>query len=156
MANIPSVDYGLLVPIDIHFDQLDPYHVVYHTHYLTLIDRAMHAHWNSKGLHAADEENGPDSFQLVREVTITYERPIRRDGRVWAHVWVESVGTTSYTHGFRLLSPDGTKQYAHGKRVLIKVDPSTQRPAPWSDEARAVLGELLCQPALVSTAMSLS
>ncbi|NMO57499.1 acyl-CoA thioesterase [Actinoplanes sp. TBRC 11911] len=108
----------------------------------TLVDRAVLSFWKSRGYHAADE-GFEDSFQLVREITITFDRPVRRYGMILVHVWVERLGATSYSHGFRMVSLDGAEEYAHGVRTLVKINPTTQRSAPWSDLAREVLGELI-------------
>jgi acyl-CoA thioester hydrolase len=83
------------------------------------------------------------AYQLVREVSITFDFPIRDYGQVLLHFWSEEVGRTSLTIGFRVVSLDGTQQYAHGRRVTVEVDPVTQRPAAWSEAGRSDLEALL-------------
>lgn len=59
------------------------------------------------------------------------------------HLWVERLGRTGLTYGFRLCSADGTETHARGHRVLVRVDPQTLRPTPWSDRGRTIAADLL-------------
>ena len=52
-------------------------------------------------------------------------------------LWVEELTDTSCTYGFLCSSENGCAAYARGERTLMKVDPRSHRPAPWSDEFRA-------------------
>jgi acyl-CoA thioester hydrolase len=58
---------------------------------------------------------------------------------VRVRIWVERLGHTSLTFGFRVLPLDEDKDYATGSRVLVKIDFSTRRPAPWSEAFRRTL-----------------
>ena len=49
-------------------------------------------------------------------------------GEVRVRVWVEKLGRTSLTFGFRVLPPDEDADYAHGTRTMVRVDPATKRP----------------------------
>lgn len=59
------------------------------------------------------------------------------------HLWLDRLGTTGLTYGFRFCSADGGTTYAHGTRVLVRLDPATLRPAPWSEMFRNLGRELL-------------
>ncbi|WP_127505793.1 EAL domain-containing protein [Actinoplanes solisilvae] len=59
------------------------------------------------------------------------------------NIWADKVGDTSVSLGFRFVSPDGLVEYARGTRVLVKIDPATRRPAPWTPEARTDLEGIL-------------
>ena len=144
------IDFGAARPVDVYFDQLDVFRTLNHPHFLTLLDRAVLAYWESKGYHNDGDLDAPDTLQFVRDIAITYDRPIRDYGPVVVHFWVERIGTTSYTIGFRFASPEGTEEYAHGSRVMVKIDPATMRPAPWTERALRDFRELLRpQPAKV-------
>ncbi|GKQ40123.1 hypothetical protein ALMP_66490 [Streptomyces sp. A012304] len=62
------------------------------------------------------------------------------------HLWLERLGTTGLTYGFRFCSADGAVTYAHGTRVLVRLDAATLRPAPWSETLRSA-GRGLLRPA---------
>lgn len=122
---------------------------LYHPRFVALLDRAVTAHWASKGYRLSGRRLDEDGYQLLREVAITFDRPITDFGTVVMHLWAEKAGTTSMVLGFRLLSGDGAEEYAHGHRVSIKIDPRTKQPAPWTARARADIEELLREPAQV-------
>ena len=48
-------------------------------------------------------------------------------------IWVEKLGNTSCAYGFRCSSEDGVVAFARGQRTIVKIDPATHRPAPWTD-----------------------
>ena len=48
-------------------------------------------------------------------------------------VWVERLGTTSCVYGFVCSNESGTVGYARGERTIVKLDPASHRPAPWTD-----------------------
>ena len=79
----------------------------------------------------------------MREFRITYHQPIKSTGEVAVQFWLERLGETSAVYGFRFCSLDLSTTYAEGHRVVVKLDPKTMRPAPWSADARAVAAELL-------------
>ena len=70
---------------------------------------------------------------------IDYKRPIVGMGQVRARICIEKLGRTSLTFGFRLLPLDEDNEYARGKRVVVRVDPKSKRPTPWTDEFRAAI-----------------
>lgn len=142
-----TVHYGHIDVVPIHFDDLDAMGIVHNAKYAVLLERALIKFWAERG---HSYENGrtttTDSFNAVREFRITYHAPIRSTGDVAIHFWVEHIGTSSGVYAFRFTSPDLSTVYAEGRRVNVKLDPKTMRPAPWSDEARAI-GMSLLRPA---------
>jgi acyl-CoA thioester hydrolase len=59
------------------------------------------------------------------------------------HFWLESMGTTSADYRFRVTSADGATVFAEGRRVNVRLDPATMRPAPWTEHGRTLGAELL-------------
>ena len=43
------------------------------------------------------------------------------------------LGTTSCIYGFLCSSEDGGAAYARGERTIVKIDPQSHRPAPWTN-----------------------
>jgi acyl-CoA thioester hydrolase len=80
--------------------------------------------------------SNPDRFHLVRTNSIEYLRPVTGIGEVRVRVWVEKLGSSSLTFGFRILPMDEDVDYARGTRVIVCVDQESRRPAPWSPEFR--------------------
>jgi acyl-CoA thioester hydrolase len=139
-----TVDFGHVEPVTIHFDDIDAMGIVHNGRYPVLLERAISPYWQARGHGYADGRvTSPDLFHAVREFTITYLAPIRGTGDVGVHFWIEQLGQTSATYGFRFVSTDGETVYAEGRRAIVRLDPATLRPTPWTDAARAVATTLL-------------
>ncbi|MFE1171867.1 acyl-CoA thioesterase [Streptomyces sp. NPDC058773] len=138
------VPYGELVPVTVHFDDLDALGMLHNSRYPLLAERAWAEYWHGQGFgFDGDWAAAGDMCNVIKEMRVSYERPVTRPGHYGAHLWVERLGRTGLTYGFRLCSADGTETYAQGHRVLVRIDAQTLRPTPWSDRARAIAGRLL-------------
>ncbi|GAA3739513.1 acyl-CoA thioesterase [Streptomyces tremellae] len=135
--------FGALVPVEVHFDDLDSFGMLHNARYGVLTERAWISYWQGHGI-AFDADWGQmeDGFNVVKEVRITFDRPITRPGRYAVRLRVEHLGTTSLTYGFDVCDPQAGVSYARGSRTVVRLDPGTRRPAPWSDRARALAERL--------------
>ncbi|UNO38955.1 acyl-CoA thioesterase [Streptomyces sp. MST-110588] len=139
-----AVPYGQLVPVTVHFDDLDALGMLHNSRYPLLVERAWAAYWQERGFgFEGDWEKAGDLSNVIKEMRVSYEMPIARPGAYAVHLWVHKIGRTSLTYGFRVCSADGTATHAHGHRVLVRIDARTLRPTPWSERARAIANELL-------------
>ncbi|MFI5839382.1 acyl-CoA thioesterase [Catenuloplanes sp. NPDC051500] len=144
MTTVTEPGYGVTIPVTIHFDDLDAQGILHNARYGVLFERALLAWWGERGWsYAGGRPTRPDAFNVIREYSITFHAPIAGTGRAAVHLWLEKIGTTSADYRFRFLSEDGTVVHAEGRRVNVRLDPATMRPAPWSDDARTVVKELL-------------
>ncbi|WP_369245175.1 acyl-CoA thioesterase [Streptomyces sp. R41] len=141
----PVLAYGRLIPVTVHFDDLDALGLLHNARYPVMVERAWTALWNERGFGGfeGDWEAAGDFCNAVKELRISYEAPINRPGAYAVHLWLERLGNTGLTYGFRFCSADGSVTYAHGTRVLVRLDAGTLRPTPWSDRFRALGRELL-------------
>jgi acyl-CoA thioester hydrolase len=129
---------GVIEPVMVHFDDLDAMGVVHNGRYVLLLERALAAYWTRAGW--AFDPSAPhfkDVFFVVREFAITYHAPITRVGLVHVQLWLDHLGSTSAVYGFKVLSEDETVTHAEGRRVQIRLDPATLRPAVIGPELRA-------------------
>ena len=136
--------YGVTETVDVHFEDLDAQGVVHNARYVLLLERAMSAYWTRNGY--PWDPSSPQFmsvFFVVKEFTITYHAPITRPGPVSVQFWIDRLGTTSAVYGFRVVSHDETVTYAEGRRVQVRLDPTTLRPAVIGPELRAA-----CEPLL--------
>ena len=134
---------GVTVRMIVHFDDLDAIGIVHNARYAVLLERAMSQYWASHGVHFHDgRPSHPDGVIAVRELRLSYLAPMRGTGEVDVRFWAERVGTTSATYGFAFVSTDGSVTHADGHRVVVKIDPRTGRPQPWSNDFAHVLEEL--------------
>ncbi|OIJ65623.1 acyl-CoA thioesterase [Streptomyces mangrovisoli] len=140
----PAVSYGRLVPVTVHFDDLDALGLLHNARYPLMVERAWSELWHGYGIRfEGDWVAAGDACNAVRELRISYEAPVTRPGAYAVHLWLERLGNTGLTYGFRLCSADGATTYAQGTRVLVRLDADTLRPAPWSETFRAAGRELL-------------
>ena len=133
---------GVIEPVIVHFEDLDAMGVVHNGRYVLLLERALAAYWTRAGWAFDPASPGfKDVFFVVREFAITYHVPITRVGPVRVQLWLDHLGSTSAVYGFRVLSADETVTYAEGRRVQVRLDPGTLRPAAIGPELRAA-----CRP----------
>jgi acyl-CoA thioester hydrolase len=129
--------YGRVEPVKIHFDELDGQGVLHHSRYAVLLDRAVIAYWMGRGWSLDPSRSVfDDTMLVVRELNITFHAPARGPAELAVHFWLSKMGRTSTVYGFRILSEDHSVLHADGSRVVIKLDPKTLRPAPFSDALR--------------------
>lgn len=146
-AGPAAVAYGHVEPVTVHFDDLDAMGIVHNSKYAVLLERALTPYWAARG-HSFDggRPTSPDIFHAVREFTISYLAPVRGTGEVGVHFWLEHFGETSATYGFRIVALDRERVYAEGRRSIVRLDPATMRPTPWTEAAREVAATLLRTP----------
>ena len=139
-----AVPYGDVVRMPVHFDDLDAMGVLHNSRYAVLVERAIVLWWAERGVSfSGGRPTTPDAFNVVREYSVTFHRPVRGTGEISVHFWLESMGTTSADYRFRVTSTDGETVFAAGRRVNVRLDPATMRPAPWTEHGRTLAAELL-------------
>lgn len=120
----------------VFLDELDPLGVLHNSRYSVHVEHAVAAFFESRGFHWEDSiEDNPDRLHVVRRFEIDMERPFRRTGILRVELWLEKMGQTSMTYGFACLSPDG-HVCARGTRLVVKLDPTTRKPAEWTTRFR--------------------
>jgi acyl-CoA thioester hydrolase len=138
------LSYGQLVAVTVHFDDLDALGMLHNARYPLLVERAWTELWQGHGVRFdGDWAAAGDACNVVKELLIGYEAPVTRPGAYAVHLWLDRLGTTGLTYGFRFCSADGETTYATGTRVLVRLDAGTLRPAPWSEGFRTVGRTLL-------------
>src|SRR5690606_2010962 len=124
----------------VYFDDLDAFQILHNARYVVLMERTIGSFWRHLGVSGLLDFNAhPDMCHLVRANHIQYERPVQGIGEVRVRSWVERMGETSITFGFRILPLDQDVDHAKGGRVLVRIDPETRRPVPWTDTLRQQL-----------------
>ena len=144
VADPAAVEYGHVEPAMVHFDDLDAMGILHNARYAVLLERALTAYWSERGVAFRNgRATTDDVFHAVREFAISYRAPITGTGPVGVHFWLDHLGTSSAVYAFRFHSLDRTTVYAEGRRAVVRLDPATLRPAPWTDTARGIAGALL-------------
>ncbi|MBO0817181.1 MAG: acyl-CoA thioesterase [Actinobacteria bacterium] len=128
----------------VYFDDLDAMGVVHNGKYVTLLERALAAYWTRAGWpYDPGQPRFAEVLFAVREFAITYHLPITRVGNVQMRFWIDHLGTSSLVYRFQVLSADGAVEHAEGRRVQVRLDPVTLRPAPIGPGLREACRQLL-------------
>ena len=123
----------------VHFDELDAMQMLHNSRFAAHVERAVIAWYTQRGkAWRRDPAENPDQFHVVRDFHIEYLAPVVGPGVMRIDVWVERLGNTSCVYGFVCSNESGTVGYARGERTIVKLDPASHRPAPWTDHFRAV------------------
>lgn len=138
-----AVEYGYVEPTFVHFDDLDSMGMVHNSRYALMLERALTNFWEQHGYTFANGvPTHPDTFVAVVEYSISYKTPVFGTGGILIHIWVERLGNSSVTYGFRALSADRATVHAEGRRVHVRLDQTTGRAAAWADDTRAIYESL--------------
>jgi len=142
-----DVTDGVVQRRRIYLDDLDGFGMLHHLHYPLLFDHAVIDYWAEAGW-TVDPTR---SVQVIRELTLSFHRPVLGMGEVDVHFWISRAGRTSVTYTFRIVSTDGEVLHADGARTLVNLDPVTLRPTALTDEmweiATPLLGVGVARPA---------
>ncbi len=127
----------------VHFDELDAMRMLHNARFPAHVERAVAAWFGASGnrWHLDPTEN-PDQFHVVRDLHIEYLNPFLGPGTMRIDIWVERIGSTSCVYGFLCTSEDGRTPFARGERTVVKIDPRSHRPSPWSETFRRQQGAL--------------
>ena len=124
----------------VYFDDLDAFQILHNARYLLLFERTIGSFWRQLGWGALlVPKDNPDQYHVVRANNVEYLRPVRGVGDVRVRIWIEKLGRTSLTFAMRVRPVDEDADYCVGTRTIVRVDPDTQRPVPWSDDLREKL-----------------
>ncbi len=124
----------------IYFDDLDAFQILHNARYLLLIERTIGDFWRRMGWGGPlRSRRHPDQHHLVRLNHFEYHRAVHDVSEVRVRIWIAHIGRTSLTFAFTMLPIDEDRSFATGRRVLVRVDPDTRKPTPWSDAFRTRL-----------------
>jgi acyl-CoA thioester hydrolase len=114
----------------VYFDEFDPNGHLHNARFAVHVERAQTAYF--EGLRFT----GGDLYYVVRELHMEFLAPFATPGLLPVTLTALKIGNTSATYGFTC------GVFAQGHRVIVKLDPSTGRPAPWSESYRDAFAEL--------------
>ncbi|MCM2416546.1 thioesterase family protein [Streptomyces sp. RKAG293] len=131
------------VPVGVYCDDLDSFGMLHNSRYGRLVERAWNTYWEGRDLtHAGDGDAPGDGLNLIKEIHLTYEVAVTRPGNYTVHLWTDHLDSTTLSYGFRFCSTDLTTTYAHGSRVIVRIDPGTLLPTPWNASTRSLAARI--------------
>jgi acyl-CoA thioester hydrolase len=125
----------------VYFDDLDAFRILHNAKYLLLFERTLGSFWEELGAGGFADEGRREHWHLVRANAVEYLRPVRGTGRVRVRVWIDKLGNTSLTFGFRIMPMWEDVDHARGTRVVVCVEPESGQPQPWPSSFRQRLAD---------------
>jgi acyl-CoA thioester hydrolase len=130
----------------VYFDDLDALNILHNVRFLLFMERARGELFNHLGFRWEDDiAINPDKYHVVAEHQIKYLAPVRGEGDVAIELHPTHLGTSSLILHARVASLDGKILYSEGQTRIVRLDPSSGRPCPWSQPFRDKLGPLVRQ-----------
>ncbi len=92
-----------------------------------------------------DLADNPDKYHVVAAHEIEYLAPVRGEGELSVEIWPTHLGTSSLVIAARVLPRHGSTLHARATTRLVRLDPETNRPTPWSDTFRSRIAPLVSE-----------
>jgi acyl-CoA thioester hydrolase len=128
----------------VYFDDLDALNILHNVRYVLFMERARGELFQTLGFRWEDDlAHNPDKFHVVAAHEIRYLMPVRGEGELVVELSLEKLGTTSLTIRARIRGMHGDAIYAEGSTRLVRLDPDTFKPCPWSERFRAAITPML-------------
>lgn len=128
----------------VYFDDLDALNILHNVRYLLFMERARGELFNALGFRWDDDlAHNPDKWHVVAAHDIRYLHPVRGEGDVAVSLAPSHLGTSSFTLHATVESLDGKTLFADGSTRLVRLDPQTNRPCPWSQRFRDLMGRMV-------------
>ena len=120
-------------PISVRWGDMDAFGHVNNSRYATFLEEARLQWFATIEGGWVDATTSP----VVAAMSINFRSPIEWPCELVVELYVERVGGSSLTLGFRMVSRDTPQKfYADGSTVLVWVDRSTGRPVPLPERIR--------------------
>ena len=128
----------------VYFDDLDALNLLHNVRFLLFMERARGELFNALGFRWEDDlATNPDKYHVVAEHSIKYLLPVRGEGDVMVELTPTHLGSSSLIIEAHVRSMHGDAIFARGTTRIVRLDPSTNRPCPWSDRFRSALAPLV-------------
>jgi len=132
----------------VYFDDLDALNILHNVRYVLFMERARGELFQKLGFHWEDDvTKNPDKLHVVAAHEIKYLAPVRGEGELTVELQPVHLGQSSLVIEANVRAVHGDQMFAHGSTRLVRLDPGTWKPCPWSDRFRAAFSPLLRPPA---------
>jgi acyl-CoA thioester hydrolase len=128
----------------VYFDDLDALNILHNVRFLLFIERARGELINALGFRWQDPlDRNPDKFHVVAEHQIRYLAPVRGEGDLVVLLTPSHLGKSSLVITASVVALHGQMTYAESTTRLVRLDPTSSKPCPWSDQFRSAISPLL-------------
>ncbi|MBZ0116927.1 MAG: acyl-CoA thioesterase [Sandaracinaceae bacterium] len=131
----------------VYFDDLDALNILHNVRFLLFMERARGELFNELGFRWEDDlETNPDKYHVVAEHSIKYLVPVRGEGELIVELAPVHLGGSSLIIEARVRGMHGDTVYASGTTRIVRLDPTSNKPCPWSSTFRARMQPLVIAP----------
>lgn len=124
----------------VYFDDLDALNILHNVRYLLFIERARGEWFQMLGFRWNDDiMQNPDKWHVIAAHDVAYLRPVTGEQEIAIHLHCASIGKSSFSVAARVTSTNGDIVYATCTTRLVRLDPKTQRPCPWTERFRTAM-----------------
>lgn len=128
----------------VYFDDLDALNILHNVRYVLFMERARGELFQALGFRWEDDlAHNPDKFHVVAAHEVEYLAPVRGEGELVVELTPSHVGRSSFVIDAKVKGRHGDLVHAVGKTRLVRLDPATFAPCPWSDRFRSAVTPLL-------------
>ena len=128
----------------VYFDDLDALNILHNVRYVLFMERARGELFQALGFRWEDDvTRNPDKFHVVAAHDVKYLAPVRGEGELTVELQPVHLGNSSLVIEAKVRAVHGDQMYAQGSTRLVRLDPATWTPCPWSDRFRAAFSPLL-------------
>jgi acyl-CoA thioester hydrolase len=128
----------------VYFDDLDALNILHNVRYVLFMERARGELFQALGFRWEDDlAHNPDKFHVVAAHEVEYLAPVRGEGELVVELTPSHVGRSSFVIDAKVKGRHGDLVHAVGKTRLVRLDPATFAPCPWSERFRSAVTPLL-------------
>lgn len=128
----------------VYFDDLDALNILHNVRFVLFMERARGELFQTLGFRWEDDlSHNPDKFHVVAAHDIRYLAPVRGEQELVVELRPDKLGTTSLSISARIRAMHGDVIYAEGTTRLVRLDPGSFKPCPWSDRFRTAITPML-------------
>lgn len=128
----------------VYFDDLDALNILHNVRYLLFMERARGEMFHDLGFRWEDDlAHNPDKMHVVAGHHIDYLVPVRGEGQLLVELRPKKLGSSSFLLGAQVKSLDEKTIHADCVTRIVRLDPATQRPCPWSARFRDAIAPMI-------------
>ena len=121
----------------VRYGEIDAQAIVFNGRYLDYLDIAVTEYFRAAGMPLPPQPGGLETN--VVENVVRYHKPMRLEEQIDLCVRMDRIGRTSGQIGFAFFGPDTDDPRASGHQIIVNMDATAWRPAPFPDWAVARL-----------------
>lgn len=128
----------------VYFDDLDALQILHNVRHLLFMERARGELFNVLGFRWEDDFSvNPDKYHVVAEHQVKFLKAVRGEGDVAVVIQPTHLGNSSLILHATVQSLDGKFLYSDATTRIVRLDPHTDKPCPWSQPFRDKVGPLV-------------